>query len=138
MKAVTLFLTLAPLSLVGSAEAQTVTSSGKAAPFTSVPQPSYKITGPGIRHPAVYSLPLGAPISLATAVVEAGGFDPQARLKEVYVIRLFPNRAVTFRLDATSAKVRETFRVRNGDDITVLSSHPPRGVYPMERLIIRH
>lgn len=135
MKAVNLFLMLAPLSLIGSAEAQTVIPPNKAAPTTTpVPQPFYRITGPGIRNPAEYALPLGVPVSLAAAVGKAGGFNPQAKLKEVYIIRVFPNRTSTLRLDASSAGVMKSFRVRSGDDITVLSSRPPRHDYVDPRL----
>lgn len=107
------------------------------APAAPLPPPSFSVVGPGIRNRDKYFLPLGKPITLAAAISQAGGFNPGAKRKEVCVIRQLPGKAITFRLDATNAKVFSGFQVQNGDEICVPSSRPPSDTSLMQLIMRR-
>ena len=97
-----------------------------AAPITS----TYTITGPGVRNPAEYPLPNGAPVTLASAIGRAGGLSDRAQIKDVQIIRTDPKTqaAQTIKLDATNPSVQGTYLVQPGDNITIGQGSPPSKV----------
>ena len=97
-----------------------------AAPVTS----TYTITGPGVRNPAEYPLPNGAPITLASAIGKAGGLSDRAQIKAVQIIRTDPKTlaAQTIKLDATNPSVQGSYLVHSGDNITIGQGSPPSKV----------
>ncbi len=97
---------------------------------------TYTITGPGVRNPSEYSLPNGAPITLASAIGKAGGLSDRAKIKEVQIVRTDPKtQAVqTFKLDATNPNVQGTYLVRPGDNITIGQGNPPSKIDPFQVL----
>ena len=96
------------------------------APITS----TYTITGPGIRNPAEYPLPNGAPITLASAIGKAGGLSDRAQVKNIQIIRVDPKTSAsqTVKLDATNPSVQGSYLVRPGDNITIGQGSPPSKV----------
>ena len=99
-----------------------------AAPITS----TYTITGPGVRNPAEYSLPNGAPITLASAIGKAGGLSDRAQIKAIQIIRTDPKTQATqtIKLDATNPSVQGSYLVQPGDNITIGQGSPPSRVDP--------
>lgn len=103
-----------------------------AAPVTS----TYTITGPGVRNPAEYPLPSGAPITLASAIGKAGGLSDRAQIKEIQIIRIDSKTQATqtIKLDATNPNVQGTYLVQPGDNITIGQGHPPTKFDPIQLL----
>jgi len=97
---------------------------------------TYTITGPGIRNPAEYALPNGAPITLASAIGKAGGLSDRAQIKAVQIVRT--NSATqatqTIKLDATNPDVQGTYLVQPGDNITIAQGSPPSKIDPFQIL----
>ena len=91
---------------------------------------TYTITGPGIRNPAEYPLPNGAPITLASAIGKAGGLSDRAQVKNIQIIRVDPKTSAsqTVKLDATNPSVQGSYLVRPGDNITIGQGSPPSKV----------
>ena len=91
---------------------------------------TYTITGPGVRNPAEYSLPNGAPITLASAIGKAGGLSDRAQVKAIQIIRVDQKTQAsqTIKLDATNPSVQGSYLVRPGDNITIGQGGPPSRV----------
>ncbi len=91
---------------------------------------TYTITGPGVRNPAEYALPNGAPITLASAIGKAGGLSDRAQIKAVQIVRTDPKTQATqtIKLDASNPDVQGTYLVRPGDNITIGQGSPPSKV----------
>lgn len=100
-----------------------------AAPIAS----TYTITGPGVRNPAEYPLPNGAPVTLASAIGKAGGLSDRAQIKAIQIIRIDPKTqaAQTIKLDATNPSVQGTYLVQAGDNITIGQGSPPTKIDPL-------
>lgn len=103
-----------------------------AAPITA----TYTITGPGIRNPAEYPLPNGAPITLASAIGKAGGLSDRAQIKSVQIIRTDPKTqaAQTIKLDASNPSVQGTYLIQAGDNISIGQGSPPNKIDPFQIL----
>jgi protein involved in polysaccharide export with SLBB domain len=88
---------------------------------------TYTITGSGIRNPAEYPLPNGAPITLAQAFGKAGGLSDRAKVKEIQIIRASTKGpgVQTIKLDASDPNVQGTYLVQPGDNITIGQGNPP-------------
>ena len=97
---------------------------------------TYTITGPGVRNPAEYTLPNGAPITLASAIGKAGGLSDRAQIKAVQIVRTDPKTQATqtIKLDATNPNVQGTYLVRPGDNITIGQGSPPSKIDPFQIL----
>ena len=94
---------------------------------------TYTLTGPGIRNPAEYPLPNGAPITLAAAIGKAGGLADRAKIKDVVIVRTQPGKgAQTTKLNASDPNVQGTYLVQPGDNITIDQSSPPSRVDPFQ------
>jgi protein involved in polysaccharide export with SLBB domain len=97
---------------------------------------TYTITGPGVRNPAEYALPNGAPITLASAIGKAGGLSDRAQIKSIQIIRVDPKTqaAQTIKLDATNPSVQGTYLIQPGDNVTIGQSGPPNKIDPFQLL----
>ena len=94
---------------------------------------TYTLTGSGVRNPAEYVLPNGAPITLAAAIGKAGGLADRAKIKEVVVVRTQTGKgAQTIKLNASDPNVQGTYLVQPGDNITIDQSSPPSRVDPFQ------
>jgi len=94
---------------------------------------TYTLTGAGVRNPAEYALPNGAPVTLAAAIGKAGGLTDRAKIKDVVVVRTQSGKgAQTIKLNASDPNVQGTYLVQPGDNITIDQGSPASRVDPFQ------